>query len=118
MRPMLLGLALLGATALPALAQTTPAPATAPATRTAPPRDAADSNAAVRNDAGPRTADAPAPGANSFTEGQARGRIEAAGYSGVAGLEKDDQGIWRGRAMRNGAQASVALDYQGNVTAR
>ncbi len=65
----------------------------------------------------PRTAAAPVPGANSFTEGQARARIGDAGFADVQGLRLDDQGIWRGRAMRNGQQTGVALDYQGNVVA-
>jgi hypothetical protein len=59
---------------------------------------------------------APVAGANSFTEGQARSRIEAAGFATVTDLQKDDQGVWRGRATRNGAAAAVSLDFQGNVT--
>ncbi|WP_424812892.1 hypothetical protein [Roseococcus sp. YIM B11640] len=62
------------------------------------------------------TAGAPAAGANSFTEGQARSRIEAAGFTNVTDLRKDDNGVWRGRAMRNGTPTAVALDFQGNVT--
>ncbi len=69
---------------------------------------------AVRTDEGP-TAGTPQPGANSFTEGQVRARLEEAGFRDVTGLQKDDQGIWRGRAMRNGQQAGVALDFQGNI---
>ena len=46
-------------------------------------------------------------GANSFTEGQARSRIEEAGFTGVSELRKDDQGIWRGRATRGGQQVGV-----------
>jgi hypothetical protein len=61
---------------------------------------------------------APLPGANSFTEGQAKDRIEKAGFSQVSNLKKDDQGIWRGTAMRGGAQTNVALDYRGNVVAK
>lgn len=57
----------------------------------------------------------PAKGANSFTEDQARSRIEAKGFSNVTGLKKDGDGIWRGKAMQNGASKDVALDYQGNV---
>ena len=56
-------------------------------------------------------------GSNSFTEGQARSRIEKAGYSKVSGLHKDDQGIWRGKAMHNGSSTDVALDYRGHVVA-
>ncbi len=74
--------------------------------------------AAVRVDDGTRTAATPQPGANSFTEGQARSRIEAAGFSDVTELQKDDQGIWRGRGTRDGRQVSVALDFTGAVTSR
>ena len=73
---------------------------------------------AVRIDDGTRTAATPQPGANSFTEGQARSRIEAAGFSDVTELQKDDQGIWRGRGTRDGRQVGVALDYTGAVTSR
>ncbi len=54
-------------------------------------------------------------GANSFTEGQARTRLEGAGFSNVTELRKDDQGIWRGRAMRNGQSMTVGFDYKGNI---
>ena len=73
---------------------------------------------AVRIDDGTRTAATPQPGANSFTEGQARSRIEAAGFSDVTELQKDDQGIWRGRGTREGRQVGVALDFTGAVTTR
>ncbi len=54
-------------------------------------------------------------GANSFTEGQARTRLEGAGLSNVTELQKDDQGIWRGKAMRNGQSVTVGFDYKGNI---
>jgi hypothetical protein len=60
---------------------------------------------------------APAAGANSFTEGQAKSRIEAAGYTGISGLAKDKDGVWRGKASKAGQPFTVSLDYQGNVTA-
>lgn len=59
----------------------------------------------------------PVPGANSFTEAQAKSQIEAKGYSQVAGLKKDANGVWRGTAMKDGASQSVSVDYQGNVNA-
>jgi hypothetical protein len=65
----------------------------------------------------PRTGAAPVSGANSFTEGQARARMGDAGFNDVQELRLDDQGVWRGRGMRNGQQTGVALDYQGNVVA-
>ena len=55
-------------------------------------------------------------GANSFTEGQAKSRIEAHGYGSVSALKKDDGGIWRGKAMKDGKTVDVSLDYQGNVS--
>jgi putative membrane protein len=63
----------------------------------------------------PRPADAPVAGANSFTETQARSRIEAHGYANVSKLTKDDNSIWRGKATKGGAPVSVALDYQGKI---
>lgn len=59
-----------------------------------------------------------AAGSNSFTENQARSRLEANGYSGVAGLMKDQEGIWRGTAMKNGATVQVSLDYKGDIASR
>jgi hypothetical protein len=62
---------------------------------------------------------APAAGSNSFTESQAKSRIEAAGYSNVSRLVKDKDGVWRGTATKGGtAKVGVALDYQGNVVSR
>jgi len=66
-------------------------------------------------DAGENTSLRPVAGANSYTEGQAKAAIEARGYTQVAGLVKDAQGIWRGKAMRDGREVAVSLDYQGNV---
>lgn len=60
-------------------------------------------------------AGAPAAGANSFTEGQAKSRIEAAGYTAVSGLTKDKDGVWRGKGTKGGKAQDVSLDYQGNV---
>jgi hypothetical protein len=60
---------------------------------------------------------APIAGANSFTEGQAKSRIEAAGYTNVSGLTKDKDGIWRGNASKGGTMMTVSIDYQGNITA-
>jgi len=62
-----------------------------------------------------KTAAAPVAGANSFTEAQARSRIEAHGYTNVSGLTKDDNSIWRGKATKDGTLVNVALDYQGNI---
>jgi len=61
---------------------------------------------------------APVAGANSFTEAQAKERIEEAGYTDVKGLKLDDKGVWQATAMKDGKSVSVTLDYQGNVTAQ
>ena len=58
---------------------------------------------------------APVPGANSFTEGQAKSKIESSGYTQVSGLKKDDNGVWTGSAMKGGQKVNVKLDFQGNV---
>ena len=58
---------------------------------------------------------APEAGANSFTEAQAKDRIEKAGFTQVTGLRKDDQGIWRATATKGDAQVNVSLDFRGNV---
>jgi len=56
-------------------------------------------------------------GANSFTEAQARDRITKAGYASIEGLTKDDKGIWRGKATKDGRAVSVSLDFKGDVAA-
>ena len=58
---------------------------------------------------------APVPGANSFTEGQAKSKIEDAGYTNVTELKKDDNGVWRGKASKSGSATAVSVDFQGNV---
>lgn len=58
---------------------------------------------------------APLPGANSFTEEQAKDRVTKAGFASVSAMKKDDQGIWRGTASKSGATVNVAVDYRGNV---
>lgn len=77
----------------------------------------APSNPAV-NSSGPNNPGAPAAGANSFTEGQAKARLEARGFSDVSPLTKGSDGIWRGKATRNGQSVDVAVDYQGNIVAQ
>jgi hypothetical protein len=36
----------------------------------------------------------------------------------VSELKKDDDGVWRGKAMKDGKSVDVSLDYQGNVVNR
>lgn len=59
---------------------------------------------------------APVPGENSFTEAQAKERIESKGYSEISGLTKGEDGIWNATAMKDGKPSTVKLDYQGNIT--
>ena len=89
----------------------------APDAHNVPPAADGPSNPAVRTEKG-NIATAPVAGANSFTEGEAKSRIEARGFANVTGLVKDNEGIWRGKAMRNGRSIDVALDFQGNVFPR
>lgn len=70
---------------------------------------------AIGGSTNPPPAGAPLPGANSFTEAQARQRMEDQGYSGITDLKQDAQSIWRGTARKGGVSMSVALDFQGNV---
>lgn len=105
MKTVIFAAALLGASTLAAFAQTTPAPA-------------ADGSTPAVVTPGTANATAPVEGANSFTEGQAKERIEKAGYSEVKDLKMDDKGIWMAAGMKDGKAAMIALDYQGNVVAK
>jgi hypothetical protein len=91
--------------------------ASASAQNASPPAATGPGNKAV-NSPGTNNSDKPVYGANSFTEGQAKSRIESNGYSKVSDLKKDDNGIWRGKATKDGKSMDVSLDFQGNVTAR
>lgn len=57
-------------------------------------------------------------GRNSFTEGEARMRLEKAGYTRVDQLKLDTDGLWQARAQLDGQPVRVALDYKGNVAHR
>ncbi|MEH2670875.1 hypothetical protein DXU07_16210 [Bradyrhizobium elkanii] len=81
-----------------------------------PPATDRPNNNAV-NSSGQNNSDKPVSGANSFTEGQAKSKIEQAGYTDVTGLKKDDNGVWRGKASKGGTSTNVSLDFQGNVNA-
>ncbi len=70
----------------------------------------ADVFTGAANDAG-----APLPGANSFTETQAKDRAIAAGLSNVSALTKDENGVWRGTATDGTKSKKIAIDYKGNV---
>ena len=61
---------------------------------------------------------APVEGENSFTEEQARERIEEAGFTNVTGLKLSESGVWEGSATKGADNITVQLDYQGNVTTK
>jgi hypothetical protein len=97
--------ALVGASAVSAFAQTKPAAnpdGTTPAISTPESKNTT----------------APVEGANSFTEAQAKERMEKAGYSNVMGLKKAETGIWTASGTKEGLPVSIALDFQGNVVTK
>jgi hypothetical protein len=98
--------AALAAIAIPALAQ-----------QPSPPANKNANTPAVNAPNSPTNPGAPVAGANSFTEGQAKSRIEGKGFSGVSGLKKDDAGVWRGMAKQGDKSVRVSVDFQGNVVA-
>jgi hypothetical protein len=79
-----------------------------------PPAQSGPNNSAI-NSSGQNNSDKPVAGSNSFTEGQAKSKIEGAGYTGITGLKKDDNGVWRGTASKGGSSTRVSVDFQGNV---
>ncbi|TWF47847.1 PepSY domain-containing protein [Neorhizobium alkalisoli] len=105
MKNIILAAALISASALSAHSQTTPSA-----------NSSGDTPAVATPDT--KNATAPVEGANSFTQDQAKSRIEKAGFSDVKNLMKDDKGIWMATGMKDGKSVNVALDYQGNVVAK
>lgn len=97
---------LLLASTLPVLAQSNP------------PANPNAKTPAVTTPNGPANPGAPVAGANSFTESQAKSRIEDKGYKSVTELKKDDAGVWRGKAQKDGKAVVVSVDFQGNVVAK
>jgi hypothetical protein len=57
------------------------------------------------------------PSIHSFTVDQAKSRIEANGYANVTDLKKDNKGIWRGKAMKDGQAVDVILNFDGKIDA-
>jgi hypothetical protein len=84
-------------------------------TQSPPAKDGPQNSAINTQDSSNRQVNAPVAGANSFTQGEAKSRIEKMGFANVSDLNKDDDGVWRGRAMKDGKTVEVSLDYQGNV---
>src|SRR4051794_33407176 len=105
MRNLLAVAALLAVLASSAMAQTQNPPA----------QDSPQNSPINSPDSSNRQVNAPVAGSNSFTEGQAKSRIEKMGFADVTDLKKDDNGVWRGRAMKGGQMVDVSIDFQGNV---
>jgi len=74
-------------------------------------------NGAINAD-GNTNANDVAPASNSFTEAQAKGHIEKAGYTDVQDLTKTPDGLWTAKAKKGGSTVDVALDFKGAVTAK
>lgn len=104
MKNIIFAAALVGASAFTAAAQTSSAPS-------------ADGTTPALATPETKNPTAPVAGANSFTEAQAKDRIEKAGYTGLSGLKLDDTGIWQAAATKDGKPVKVTLDYQGNISA-
>ena len=105
MRKLFLTVALV-AIAIPAMAQQPSSPAN---------RNA--NTPAVNTPNSPPNPGAPVAGANSFTEGQAKSRIEAQGFTSVGQLKRLR---WRlpGTATQSGKSVKVSVDFQGNVVSQ
>ncbi|WP_396594509.1 hypothetical protein [Brevundimonas sp. R86498] len=73
-------------------------------------------NAAINPDLNTNTTGTQTEGANSFTEDQARGHAENAGYTNVSPMTKTEDGLWQGTATLNGEPVNVSVDYRGAVT--
>jgi len=54
--------------------------------------------------------EAPVKGSNSFTQGEAKSRIEKSGFTNISQLQKDADGVWRGTAMKGGPFAQALAD--------
>ncbi|HEY2356755.1 MAG TPA: hypothetical protein VGH86_04840 [Phenylobacterium sp.] len=100
------------ATDATAVAAAAPASAAEPGGAISP----AKSNGAINTDANKTNADAAA-ASNSFTEGEAKGHIENAGYTDVTDLQKTKDGLWVAMAKQGGKAVNVKVDFKGAVTA-
>jgi hypothetical protein len=78
---------------------------------------AAPALAESANGASPaQTAEAkPALRGNLFTQDQARAHLNHLGYTNVSELSKDENGVWRGSATKDGETRNVAVDVKGTV---
>jgi hypothetical protein len=51
----------------------------------------------------------------SSAEAAARYKFEQAGFHDVKGLSRTPDGVWSGRAVRNGVEIAVSMDAAGNI---
>jgi hypothetical protein len=51
----------------------------------------------------------------TWSERDAKAKIETSGYSDVSGLIKDSYGVWHAKAKKLGMPVTVSLDTLGNV---
>jgi hypothetical protein len=78
--------------------------------------DASNTGNAAIKDAHQETAAPPAPGANSFTEAQAKEHLRNAGYTNVTGMTQDSSGVWHGSAVKDSKTAPVSVDFKGDIS--
>lgn len=68
------------------------------------------------------TGSIPAPGlqqgTSSYSQAQARARLETMGFLAISELWLDGKGVWRGVATSGARRVDVSLDNQGKVAAR
>jgi hypothetical protein len=51
----------------------------------------------------------------SSAEAATRYKLEQAGFHDVKGLSRTPDGVWSGRAVRNGVEVAVSMDAAGNI---
>jgi hypothetical protein len=51
----------------------------------------------------------------SSGEAAARYKFEQAGFHDVKGLSRTPDGVWSGRAVKNGVEVAVSMDAAGNI---
>lgn len=105
MKKLIFAAALFGASALTAYAQTTTAPT-------------ANGNTPAVATPDTKNSTAPVEGKNSFTEAQAKSRIEGSGVNALTGLKLDEKGVWQAMGTKDGKSVAVSLDYQGNIVTK
>lgn len=63
----------------------------------------------------PSKSKGPPAAVHAITQDQAKAQIEARGYSNVFGLRRDRDGIWHGKAEKDGSVQNVTLNRDGNL---